>query len=193
MSIFDMGGGASDFLSTLERRVALLLEQHGFLRSTDATSAAASAGPFALLSELEAPEEGYDDRPAIEKLLASVSAAAKKMKLPQTHNFRIIGCHPESCAALLIIAGTYQPVPATSATDLSKLGRWSLAVRDPAGTKTHEGDVMDITSLVAALSELAAVCALLQNQLKLSPIQRPSYGGGFMPAGVPMPLGGVEG
>lgn len=175
-----------DFLTLMEARVGALFDEHGIKRATDSTGGSTSAGMFSMLADLEPPGEAYDDRPAIEKLIAAVASAAKKARTSRTASFRLLGCHPTTCAVMIMVVGTFTPVSSDQSTDIDRLSRWSLSLRcrvrpdAPATLRSSErlhydGDVMDAATLHTAIETLRGMCHYLRTEHQLEPVRSPSY------------------
>lgn len=208
-----LGGGmpVRDMLALMEERTYQLFDEFGLSRGTDSASPAGAftGGILSVLAglEIEAGErEEYDDRPAIERILAGLRTSAKNMKRVRSSSFRALGCHPKSCAALIAVVGTYTPPPDERANDVTALSTWSLSLltsaelpaellsaqastgplADSAAPKhmRFTGDVMDHAGLTEAFETLQGMCVALLGQHGLTPVPKyPNYGGGF---GVPL-------
>lgn len=176
MSFYGSQQGPTEFLTTIAQLIYAMLGEHGLAIATDVTSPT-SMGPFGLLSELEAPGESYDDRPAIEKLIASISTAAKKMKEAQDSSTRIIGAHPLEAGALILIGLSFTSVPSEEAAELDSLGEWAISIRCGAVRKQFEGNVFDHSELRKALLQVKLLCSELQGTYNLQPVpKRQPYG-----------------
>jgi hypothetical protein len=220
--------GPAPFLALLMKRVARILQEHHLVLGTDVQPMDHHSLP-GILSMLDVgpadDEDGddedekpeYDDRPGVDKLIAFVSASSRRQRAmrklpPKPQTVRLLGCHPETCAALVMVGITFGPIKADdSAADVAGVGSWTLslraflAVRTPAGeegdeiTAHHSGRVIDHVSLEKAFGDLTTFCTGIRRKHDLQapkpdPNEYRVFGGRApRPMPIPMPLGGVPG
>jgi hypothetical protein len=225
--------GPAPFLQLLVSRAARILQEHHLVLGTDVQPMDHHSLPGILSmldvgpaddededDEDEKPE--YDDRPGVDKLIAFVSASSRRQRAmrklpPKPQTIRVLGCHPTTCAALVLVGISFAPIKADdSAADVAGVGSWTLslraflAVRTPAGeegdeiTAHHSGRVIDHVSLEKAFGDLTTFCTGIRRKHDLQPPKPPRMGhaqliGGMDPFeyarkhGIPIPVGGVPG
>ncbi len=169
----------SSFRSILTERIIAILSENGLKRTNDSEQIGRSSNPlssmFAIssdaLDELKATDE-WDDRPAIDKILGLVIKSAKRETKPETEVVRILGHLPDTCTIVLMVAISFTPSAETDMADLTKVGRWSVALRDVPNkvTKNWQGDVLDRQELEDALDGVTTCCDQIRKQHLLAPI-----------------------
>ncbi len=196
-----------DFLSILAEQLHAIISECGLKRAVDVDQRPEERSSLGAMFSLDADAvaelktEEWDDRPAIEKIfhvmIESSIKASKQAPEPQTN--RMLTHIPGTCTIAIMLAISFTPVVDGEEMDLTKVGRWSVAMRDPAlkVTKNWQGDVLDKQELQDALDGVREACSRYRDQYKLKPIpgymdgyvNAPAYGNG---PGFGGPLGGLN-
>jgi hypothetical protein len=194
----------SDFCTTLAARVAQVLQEHHLLLSSDAVSpASASLMGLDLLPDDDEDEDGYDDAPAIEKLFALLTRAARKAKRegPKARSVRLLGCHPQTCAALVIVGIQFTPIMPPEGELPMRVGMWAMEILGTGEAGLFEGAVNNVSELKRAFDILTHICDSARKLHGLQPPKRDPRGalyGGLGTdlgeyAGTPVPMPVPEG
>jgi hypothetical protein len=205
-----MEAGDPSFFTALGQRIRAILQKHGLVPTTDVEMPHQEpGGMFSGLLDTAVDDEDdddgdgekrkeYDDAPAIDRLLEMAMASARKAKReslqpPEPLTNRVLGMHPEHCAALILVGITFTPVAATdAAVELNAFGTWRIAVRaaPPETQRSFSGTVSSLTELEQTFAYLTELCDAARKEHDLKPIrsgyvEAPSYMGVDQLAGAP--------
>ncbi len=164
--------------NSVESLITDIFQRHGLIGLTDVeqVNPYAGTGPLGLsldaeaIAELRADKEKWDDTPAPEKLINlffSMAARPKKDR-PDPTIIRLVGTVPATGRAVIIVVYSFTPIAVADISDLRKVGRWTMAVRDERGNPTvFAGDIHDHEELKGALEVVTAICAKHKEALRL--------------------------
>jgi len=165
--------------TSIEALISGIFARHGLLALTDVEQPVHLGGPLGIhldaeaIEQLRADKEKWDDTPAPEKLLAVLfGMLTRPKKPPEPVNARLVGVVPETHRTIIMVSYAFFPVPLAEITDLRKVGRWALSVRDGRGQPANfTGTVFDHTDQAGALELITHICARWQEELKLKPLK----------------------
>ncbi len=189
-----------DFLTAMSAQLRDVLSICGLRRMVDISSQPRSESPLASMFSLNEDAAAdlksavWDDKPLIEKILhVMIKSTSKPKGPPEAITARILAHLPGTCSVAVMIAYSFTPIEPTSDMDLSKVGRWTLSMRDVGGlvqgqaTRNWQGDVLDRQELQDAMDGVAAACGRYRDKYRLKPIptgmdayvSAPAYTGAF--------------
>ncbi len=204
--MFESDSRDTDFLALLTERLHAIIGSCGLKRTVDTNLRSPRSSPltsmFALNQEAidELRTEAWDDRPAIEKIF-HVLLKPQVKRAPEPVTVRILTHLPGTCTVAVMLVAAFTPIFEGEEWDLTKVGRWSVALRDVGGqvsgantTRNWQGDVLDRQELQDALDGVQAACARYRDAYKLQPIAQRGDGFGQFVTGLgvgdPGSLGG---
>jgi hypothetical protein len=171
--------GQGPHLSSIDSIITDIFARHGLLALTDVDQPSMMGPGFMgmqfdteAIEQLKAAKEGWDDQPAADKIVAvMMGMLCRPKKAPEPTTLRLVGTVPATHRAVILVAHSFFPVAVSDTTDLRKLGRWSISVRDEGGVPSNfSGDILDHEILAGALELITSVCVKWKKELGLDPL-----------------------
>lgn len=155
-----------------------IFQRHGLIPTTDVEQPSPYGGGGLMgmqldaeaINKLKADKAAWDDTPAAEKIVNVMIelACRQKKDRPDPTVIRMVGIVPATNRAVIIVVYSFFPIAAADVSDLRKVGRWALGIRDERGIPSQfSGDIHDHEDLKGALETVTAICAKHKEALKL--------------------------